>query len=127
EVGPHPSLIATARSSTTSPELNWIPSMRRGRSGWGQLLEALGEVWRLGGEIDLKAFAADHGGRRVSAPTYPFQRERYWFTDGRTGSPARPRKDREQGVLHPLLGREVRSAAFDGWVFESTLSPTSPG
>lgn len=124
EVGPHPSLIAMATASATRPGTSWLPSMRRGRGAWGQFLESLGELWRLGAEIDLQAFGAEHGGRRVIAPTYPFQRERHWFTDNRKDRPALPSsRRRDQGWVHPLIGRQLRSPAIEGWVFESLLSP----
>src|SRR5690606_22447024 len=85
EVGPHPSLIAMAQASTSKFGARWLPSMRRGRPAWHQMLESLGEMWQAGAELDLTAIAADHGGKRVPAPTYPFQRERFWFTDNRQG------------------------------------------
>lgn len=123
EVGPHPSLIAMAQASATATAARWLPSMRRGRPVWYQMLESLGELWRVGAELDLDAIEADHGGRRVPAPTYAFQRERFWFTDNRTGSRTHsPVALNGAGTLHPLLGKPLRSPAIEGWVFESELS-----
>ena len=52
---------------------------------WAQLLSHLGHLYVSGTAIDWKAF--DRGyeeqgyqRRRVSLPTYPFERSRYWFT-----------------------------------------------
>ncbi|MEV4315702.1 amino acid adenylation domain-containing protein [Actinocrispum sp. NPDC049592] len=42
-------------------------------------LRALAERWVAGAAVDWPAAVA--GARRVSLPTYPFERERYWFAD----------------------------------------------
>src|SRR5690606_3242125 len=76
-------------------------------------------------DLDTAAFAHDHGGRRIASPTYAFQREGYWFTDGtahRRASAHGP----AAGAVHPLLGVPVRSPAIDGWVFQTELSATNP-
>ncbi len=126
EVGPHPSLLAMGQATVTDAGVRWLPSMRRGRSAWLQILETLGALWRAGLEIDPEAFANDHGGRRVIAPTYPFQREPYWFTDGGlSAATLRPAARSERG-LHPLLGKLIRSPVIEGWVFETELSPNDP-
>ncbi len=41
------------------------------------LLEALGRLWTKGAEVDWAAFFADQPPRRVSLPTYPFERRRF--------------------------------------------------
>jgi acyl transferase domain-containing protein len=50
------------------------------RGGEEVLHEALGRLWTLGVQVD---WAAYWGGarRRLSLPTYPFERERYWIGD----------------------------------------------
>jgi acyl transferase domain-containing protein len=54
-------------------------------------LAALGKLWQAGVEVDWRAF---HGvaRRRVSLPTYPFERQRYWVERTTSASPA-ARKD----------------------------------
>jgi amino acid adenylation domain-containing protein len=42
------------------------------------LLDALGRLWMTGVSIDWQAFYADEHRRRVSLPTYPFERKRHW-------------------------------------------------
>ncbi len=42
-------------------------------------LQALGKLWLLGAQPDWKTLHADERRRRVSLPTYPFQRHRYWI------------------------------------------------
>lgn len=123
EVGPHPTLSALGAAALPSPELSWLPSMRRGQGQWRRLLTSLGELYRAGHPIDWKAFADDHGGRRVVAPTYPFQRERHWPEPAaRTAQP----RDPQRPSLHPLLGARVHSPAIQGWAFERIMTPRSP-
>ena len=59
-----------------------------------------------------------------SCPTYAFQRRSYWLDPQRRGpTPG----DRADPILHPLLGRRVRSAT-DEWLFTGRFSlDTHPG
>ena len=43
------------------------------------LLEALGQLWLTGVEIDWQGFSAGEERRRVPLPTYPFERKRFWI------------------------------------------------
>ncbi|MFT4055588.1 MAG: SDR family NAD(P)-dependent oxidoreductase, partial [Novosphingobium sp.] len=47
-----------------------------------RLLEALGELWALGVEIDWTAWWGDERRLRVPLPTYRFERERHWIEPG---------------------------------------------
>ena len=62
-----------------------LPSLRDGHADWQQLLESLGALYGQGVKIDWHAFDRDGDGpsarRKVSLPTYPFQRQRYWIED----------------------------------------------
>jgi non-ribosomal peptide synthase protein (TIGR01720 family) len=50
------------------------------------LLQALGQLWTMGVEIDWRSFYQHEKRRRVELPTYPFERQRYWVE-------ARPREE----------------------------------
>ena len=52
------------------------------------LLNTLGKLWLAGLRVDWKAFYADEKRHRVSLPTYPFERQRYWISPGYQNSPA---------------------------------------
>ncbi|WP_415835051.1 type I polyketide synthase, partial [Corallococcus soli] len=43
------------------------------------LLEAVGKAWQAGVEVDWKSFNGRAARRRVSLPTYPFERQRHWL------------------------------------------------
>jgi acyl transferase domain-containing protein len=113
EIGPSPLLLGMARRCLREDRGVWLPSLRRGRDDWQQMLQTLAELYVHNVKIDWQGFDRDYGRRRVSLPTYPFQRQRYWFG---TREPKRPQPtdlaQAEDGVLrkagHPLLGNRIR-------------------
>lgn len=71
-------------NSKDSPATNppsCIPSIESGRSESASMLNALGKLYVHGRTPDFAGFFAHRTGRRISLPTYPFQRSRYWITD----------------------------------------------
>ncbi|WP_068114954.1 hybrid non-ribosomal peptide synthetase/type I polyketide synthase [Tropicimonas marinistellae] len=106
EIGPGQTLSAFARhhaGRTRDHEV--IATMRHPKEtadDYRVFLSALGRIWRAGGPVDWSAF---DGGRskRVSLPTYPFQRKRHWidavpFTE--TTAPE-PTQDRHAELTTP--------------------------
>ncbi|HEV7508687.1 MAG TPA: acyltransferase domain-containing protein [Thermoanaerobaculia bacterium] len=83
EIGPHP-ILAASIAQAVDPSAAVLASLRRGRDESETLLESLGALYVLGWTVDWRGVFPD-GGRRAPLPTYPFQRQRYWFS-----TPARP-------------------------------------
>ena len=52
------------------------------------LKETIGLLWIAGIEIDPGRFFASDSQRRVSLPTYPFERQRYWIDKGVQAAPS---------------------------------------
>ncbi len=52
---------------------------------WPDLLTALAQLYLRGINVDWQEFDRDYPRQRLSLPTYPFQRQRYWF---KTDEPA---------------------------------------
>ena len=50
-----------------------------GDNAWAALLCAAGELWCAGVALDFSALHCQQPRRRVSLPTYPFEREPYWI------------------------------------------------
>jgi polyketide synthase 12/epothilone polyketide synthase D len=86
EIGPHP-VLSVAITQTLDTTV--LASLRRGRSERETLLEALGRLWVLGLPVDWAGVHPD-GGRHVRLPSYPFQRQRYWFEVTHPGPSALP-------------------------------------
>jgi myxalamid-type polyketide synthase MxaB len=128
ELGPTPILAGLGRSCLPDDRGVWLPSLRPGRSDWDVILRTLGDLYVRGAAIDWRGFDADYARHKVSLPTYPFQRQRYWAAHGwrRTaGNGAPPPEHTSTGPAHPLLGQRLPTAARDV-VFENELSDLAP-
>jgi acyl transferase domain-containing protein/acyl carrier protein len=128
EVGPHPTLIGLAMETARSTDLRWLPTMRRNRPVWEQIGESIGQLYESGGEIDWSGWNRGFRGSRVDGPTYPFQRQDFWYTDllgqvSTLSKPAVPVGD----AGHPLLGVSIDSPALAGIAYQTTLTPHHPG
>ncbi|HEY4591953.1 MAG TPA: acyltransferase domain-containing protein, partial [Thermoanaerobaculia bacterium] len=82
ETGPGDTLASFVREHPARlPEQAVISSLRHPKSSEEDplvLLRAVARLWLAGGELDWEAFGAAEARRRVSLPTYPFERRRYW-------------------------------------------------
>ena len=105
EVGPTPTLISLARRCAPDWSVAWLPTLRRGQSDWNVVLASLAELYLRGSTVNWRGFMGQRQFRRVSLPTYPFERTRHWFqlTEGRPGLTSLVTG---RGV-HPLLGQRV--------------------
>lgn len=84
EVGPGHVLSSLVRRERhgSEPKLDVIATMRDSRdarSDWATLLSAVGKLWLAGGEVEWARLHSGEKRRRVSLPTYPFERQRYWI------------------------------------------------
>jgi acyl transferase domain-containing protein/SAM-dependent methyltransferase len=91
EVGPGRALgtfaaRAAQESGLASTVLGSLPAANEEGSGTDRLLRSLGRLWEQGTPVDWGAFQAGQRRRRVSLPTYPFERQSYWI--GRPNRPA---------------------------------------
>ncbi|MDZ8033650.1 SDR family NAD(P)-dependent oxidoreductase [Nostoc sp. DedSLP04] len=119
EIGAKPILLGMGRDCLPAGVGVWLPSLRSGRSDWQQMLASLAELYLRGVKVDWHGFEKDYPQRRkVALPTYPFQRQRFWL--GSVSQAATQNR-----VIHPLLGRRLRSASKD-IQFESQLSVAAP-
>ncbi|XXY47428.1 SDR family NAD(P)-dependent oxidoreductase [Sorangium sp. So ce269] len=76
EIGPHPALLAMGLAEGLS-----VASLRRGRDEWDTIAEAAAKLYAAGVDIDWRGFDRPYSRRRVSAPTYAWQRQRYWIDE----------------------------------------------
>ena len=116
EIGPHPILDTYLRECLKSSggEGISIATLRRREAERDALWLALGRCYAAGVAIDHNAFEPGDGAF-VPLPAYPWQRERYWFSEdeGEVGASLSQRK-------HPLLGK--RLATTDG-TWKNRLDP----
>jgi len=129
EVGPEPQLLALAEADGIAPD-QCVPSIsKRGAAGeWTKLLSAVGQLYTQGVDIDWTGLNEGRRFRRAPLPTYPFQRQRFWFTQrGResvsAGASAKPAG--HFPAQHPLLGARLRSHS-EATTFHAELTPLYP-
>ena len=115
EIGPHPTLLGFARDAFDGSAPALVSSLRKGASDLEQLDEALAALFLAGASIDWRAAWAGSPVRLVDLPSYPFQRERCWFTA------RRPVVRQGQETGHPLLGARLQSPLRDIVQFEAEL------
>jgi acyl transferase domain-containing protein len=79
EIGPHPVLSTMGKRCLEDAEATWLPSLRRGKDPWQTLMSSLGQLYRNGIDIDWESVYPAEAHQKLSLPTYPFQRQRYWI------------------------------------------------
>jgi acyl transferase domain-containing protein len=85
EVSPHPVLAAAVQETIdelaeehAEQPAGVIGTLRRDQGAPARFLTSLGEAWVRGVDVDWRAAVGEASVKRVSLPTYAFQRERYW-------------------------------------------------
>lgn len=81
-----------------------LPGFEAMPSEWRALLVAVGRLFVAGIAVDWTRLDVPFGRRRIDAPTYPFQRERYWFS--------KTRSELETGATAAVDGPEAEGARF---------------
>ena len=105
EIGPSPTLLGMAKRCPGAAGASWLPSLRKAVPDTESMLQTLAELHVLGQAIDWRALAGT-GAKRVSLPTYPFQREHFWHDlTPRVGAGA----PLGHSTGHPLLGSRLAS------------------
>jgi acyl transferase domain-containing protein/acyl carrier protein len=107
EIGPSVTLLGLGRQSIEREGQSWVASLRRDRGDNQQMLESVGQLYVKGAEIDWSAFNARRKPKRISLPTYPFQRQRYWL-EGAGASTGSANVKRVTG--HAMLQGRVAAA-----------------
>jgi len=73
EISPRPAIL------NTNTEGDLLSSLRQESASYSQFLHCLGELYLQGVAVNWSGFDRDYLRRLVVLPTYPFQRQRYWF------------------------------------------------
>ncbi len=95
-----------------------VGSLRRDDGGLSRLLRSAADAYVRGVAVDWGTLMPRRP--RLTLPTYPFQRRRFWLT-----APAKTSDVTALGLApagHPLLGAAVGLADGDGFLLTTTLS-----
>ncbi|WP_309891774.1 polyketide synthase [Archangium sp.] len=102
ELSPHPLLLPVLEGSLARKSgAVAVSSLRREKPARRMLLQSLGELYVKGAPVQFSALYPKP--RRLPLPTYPFQRERHWFTAG-------TRRERRVEAAGGLLGTGIESS-----------------
>jgi acyl transferase domain-containing protein len=72
-------LAMGSKPISLAEKVECLSSFHPERKDWQEMLSSLGELFVRGVAIDWCAFDRDYSRNRLQLPTYPFQRQRYWF------------------------------------------------
>ena len=91
----------------------WLPSLKKGATDgngdWRQMAESLAELYVNGADIDWEAFDKGHKRRKLSLPTYPFERKRYWASEEPLAQPSAQQSRRSAaGSSAAGIARRIR-------------------
>jgi malonyl CoA-acyl carrier protein transacylase len=127
ETGPAPVLLGLGQECLPAGATRlWLPSLQPQKEDWAQLLTTLGALYERQTPIDWRGFYQHEERRRLSLPTYPFQRKVCWIEPGNAALQGKPHANGQPGT-HPLLGQRVRSALKHKEIlFETQISAQSP-
>ena len=127
EIGPGQVLTSLARRHSNKPKASMaLPSMRQSQeqvSDAAFLLNTSGQLWTGGVSLNWNAFHSDDAARRISLPTYPFERQRYWI------SPDATIREDKQPVPSPGLEPVQGEQWFHHRIWKKSLidkKPTRP-
>lgn len=95
------------------------------QSVYARLLRCLGQLWLSGATLDWAGFSAREQRLRLSLPTYPFERQRYWI-DG----PGKDSKNSQATSIQPTQPAARKANLADwfyqpGWEERALSSPTA--
>ncbi|MDZ7342129.1 MAG: AMP-binding protein, partial [candidate division KSB1 bacterium] len=132
ELNPHPTLTNSIQSELVhlGKKGTVVHSLKREEEEMATMLSAAGKLFTIGFPIRWERFYPE-GGQVVSLPTFPWQRERYWFDDGKEKKKAKPSRLLDQFAtdgsdFHPLLGSQRSSPLLAGkQVWENVINTNS--
>ena len=81
EIGPGGALLALGQQSARGEGRRWLGSLDGRRGDWVAFMSTLGELYRRGYPVNWDGLNQSRPRRRISLPTYPFERQRYWIED----------------------------------------------
>jgi NAD(P)-dependent dehydrogenase (short-subunit alcohol dehydrogenase family)/acyl carrier protein len=117
ECGPGQSLRRLAqRQGLGERTVASLPVAGSGGSEVEKMMQAAGELWKVGVGIDWGGLHGGERGRRVPLPTYPFERKRYWI------EPAERTEDYKQTPERQPVIRKTNDVSQWFWHSTWTLS-----
>jgi acyl transferase domain-containing protein len=119
EIGPKPVLLGMGSRCLEAEDGIWLSSLRQGREDWQELLQSLSRL-SLEQAVDWDGFDRDYARRRITLPTYPFQRQRYWIEPSiAKAQGAVPHVQASVGTPPSLLGSRLSLPMLRETIYEN--------
>jgi amino acid adenylation domain-containing protein len=112
QVGPGRGTAELVRGQGGRHVVVTLPDGRGSRSSSETLLEAVGRLWVAGVAVEWAALRGQERRRKIPLPTYPFERQRHWFTR----PPSGPVEGTESGRHRPV----------EEWFYRPTWRSAAP-
>lgn len=113
EVGPGQSCVTFARQSITDGAHYPILTSLAKDTDATPFLAMVGALWAAGGRIDWSAFYDTESRHRISLPTYPFERKRFW--------------PNARALTLPLAARQMASTVVSAVSARAEIPPEQVG
>ncbi len=122
EVGPGSTLASFIRQkvgpASSYPIISCVRDARLEAGDQLTLLAAYGQLWANGANLDTGLLFSGSDRRKVSLPTYPFERQRYWLSS----SKASPMQKAQRPVEQLTSVQEITDAHRQAETFSNGLS-----
>ncbi len=108
EVGPGKTIGVLAMQHPDRKEATVLSTLRHHYENQDDvelLLQSVGRLWASGVEIKWDNLHQGKSRRKVSLPTYPFERQRYWF------------EKQDSHTAPPLSSTNPQCSGIDGWFY----------
>lgn len=120
ECGAKPVLIGMAKAEQANSKVLYLPSLYPNVPDHRSLLRSLAQLYVHGVTIDWPSVYAHQSCERITLPTYPFQRQRYWLDPISAAFPTAI-----SAAFHPLLHQRIPSP-LKATLFQSQFSAITP-
>lgn len=128
EIGPSTILSGIAQACVPDARRQWLPSLSCNRGHWKQMLQTLQSLYLRGVDVDWHGFYRGCRLARISLPTYPFERQRYWLPMPEVGAQdALPQAPSGKHGVPVLPGERLESPALNGTIFQTYFTIQWPG
>ncbi|MEM9272529.1 MAG: aminotransferase class I/II-fold pyridoxal phosphate-dependent enzyme [Cyanobacteria bacterium P01_F01_bin.143] len=126
EIGAKPilsSLGTTILATKNNHSALLLPSLSDKQADNQVILNSIAKLYHQGIKIDWQPFSGDYHLQGIKLPTYPFQRQQYWWDKAKFW--IKNNLDQEQKT-HPLLGNILASADNSEIRFQSQINFHNP-
>jgi 8-amino-7-oxononanoate synthase len=125
EVGAKPILSSLGKTITSKVNNSalLLPSLSDKQSDWQVILNSVAQLYHQGIKIDWQAFSNSYNYQTIKLPTYPWQRQQYWWKEAKFWTKNNFNSEQQ---LHSLLGNKLTLAGSSEVIFQGQINANNP-